>query len=262
MVAKMFREERLRQIIEIAYDKKKLIVSDLADQFNRSPSSIRLDLTELEKRGILKRTHGGAILAEKAETDFIFGKNFLNLRLETNKPEKEKIAKAVTELIHDGDSIMIDGGSTTYYVAKQLSTKRGLTVITTSLNLLPSLIECSDMKVYMTGGLIHRDFQDAIGEISVDSLQRFTPDVAIMGIDAFSLDQGFTTTEPAMAQIKKQMFSVSKKPIIVADYSKFGKACLFHVADLKDVFALITDKGSPAELDKFLERSNVKLVRA
>jgi len=262
MAIKIFREERLRMIMEIAYLKKKVIVDDLTEQFKCSPSSIRLDLAELESRKILKRTHGGAILAEKVEKDFVFGKNFLNQRVETNKDEKERIAQAVVELIHDGDSIMIDGGSTTFYVAQHLSAKRGLTIITTSLYLLPSLIENSEMKIFMTGGLIHRDFQDLIGEIAVDSLQRFTPDCAIMGIDAFSLEQGFTTTEPAMAQIKKQMISVCKKAIIVADSSKFGKTCLFHVANIKDVYALVTDKKSPDEIVKFLEGSSVKLIRA
>jgi len=261
MAAKIFREERLRLIMDLVYQKKKVVVNDLAEHFNRSPSSIRLDLAELEDRGMLSRTHGGAILVQDAETDFVFGKNFLNKRIETNKEEKQRIAESVVGLVNDGDSVMIDGGSTTYYVAESLASKRGLTVITTSVHLLPTLMENSDTKVYMTGGLIHRDFQDLIGEISVDSIQRFTPDCAIMGIDAFSIDQGFTTTEPAMAQIKKKMIAVSKKTIIVVDSTKYGKACLFHVANLKDLFAIVTDKNAPDELDKFLVGSDVKLLR-
>jgi DeoR/GlpR family transcriptional regulator of sugar metabolism len=260
MATKMFREERLRKIMEIAYLKKKVIVKDLAEHYDRSPASIRLDLAELESRGMLVRTHGGAILAEAAETDFVFGKNFLNKRVLMNKTEKKRIAEAVVELIHDGDSVMIDGGSTTFYVAESLKAKHGLTFVTTSLHLLPSLMENSDAKIYMTGGLIHRDFQDLIGEISVDSLQRFTPDCAIMGIDAFSIDQGFTTTEPAMAQIKKNMISVCKKAIIVVDSSKYGKTCLFHVANLKDVHAIITDKKVPDELKKYFEGIDTKFI--
>ena len=83
-----------------------------------------------------------------------------------------------------------------------------------------------------------------------------------MGIDAFSIDQGFTTTEPAMAQIKKKMLSVCKKAIIVVDSSKYGKACLFHVANLKEVFAVITDKKVPDELAKEFEGAKAKLIRA
>ena len=262
MASKIFREERLRLIMELAYEKKKVIVNELAEHFNRSPSSIRLDLAELETRGLLSRTHGGAILAEDAETDFVFGKSFLNKRVEMYKQEKQRIAGKVIDLVNDGDSVMIDGGTTTYYVAENLSTKRGLTVITPSLYLVPPLIENSDTKIYLTGGLIHRDFQDTIGEISVDSITRFTADCAIIGIDAFSIEQGFTTTEPAMAQIKKRMISVCKKAIVVVDSSKYGKACLFHVASLKDVYAIGTDRNVPDEVERYLEGSNVKLIRA
>ena len=262
MSSKLFREERLQLIMELAYKKKKVIVNELAEHFNRSPSSIRLDLTELETRGLLSRTHGGAILAEDAETDFVFGKSFITKRVEMNKREKQRIAKEVVGLVNDGDSVMIDGGTTTYYVAEKLKAKRGLTVITPSLYLVPPLIENPDTKIYMTGGLIHRDFQDLIGEISTDSISRFTAACAIIGIDAFSIDQGFTTTEPAMAQIKKRMISVCKKIIVVVDSTKYGKACLFHVASLKDVFAIATDKNVPDELEKYLEGSGVKLIRA
>lgn len=262
MEAKIFREERLRLISEIAHQKKQVIVNDLAKHFNRSPSSIRLDLQELEARGLLSRTHGGAILAENVETDFVFGKNFLNIRIEMNKQEKQRIARAVAELVHDGDSVMIDGGSTNFYVAESLSAKRGLTVITPSLYLLPPLMENSDTKVYVTGGLIHRDFKDLIGEITVDSLGRFTPACGIIGIDAFSIDQGLTTTEPAMAQNKKRIISVCKKVIVVVDSSKYGKACLFHVTNLKNVYALVTDINVPDELEDHLAGSDVKLIRA
>lgn len=260
MSSKLFREERLRLITEMAYQQKKVVVKDLAEEFNRSPSSIRLDLDELEARGLLVRTHGGAILAEDVETDFVLGKNFLTKRIEMNKPEKQRIAEAVADLVRDGDSVMIDGGSTTYYVAKRLHSKRGLTVITTSLYLLQPLMENSETKIFMTGGMFHRDFQDMVGGISVDTLGRFTPSCAITGMDAFSIESGFTTTEPAMAQIKKKMLSVCRKSIVVVDSTKYDKSCLFHVANLKDVFALVTDKNVPEELAKHLEDSGVELI--
>lgn len=261
MDSKIFREERLRMITEIACSQKKVIVNDLAEHFNRSQSSIRLDLAELEARGLLTRTHGGAILADDVETDFVLGKIILTKRIETNKPEKQRIAEAVADLVHDGDSVMIDGGSTTYYVAKHLNSKRGLTVITTSLYLLPPLMENPETKIFMTGGMIHRDFQDLVGGISVDTLARFTPTCAITGIDAFSIDNGFTTTEPSMAQIKKKMLSVCRNSIVVVDSSKYGKSCLFHVADLKDIYALVTDKNVPEELEQHLANSGVDLIR-
>ena len=113
MAANLFREERLQMIMEMNYEKKKVFVKALAEQFGKSPSSIRLDLAELENRGLINRTHGGAILAEVVGSTYVLDKGFLSQRKETAKEEKKRIGRAVIELISDGDSIMIDGGSTT-----------------------------------------------------------------------------------------------------------------------------------------------------
>jgi len=262
MVDNLFREERLRLIMEMIYEKKKVFVKELADKFGKSSSSIRLDLAELESRGFINRTHGGAILADMVNNTYVVDKKFLHLREETAKAEKQRIGKAVIELINDGDSIMIDGGSTTYYVAQNLNKKRGLTIITTSFYLLPVLLEISDAKIYLTGGLIHRDFEDLIGDISIDSIRRFKPDCAIMGIDGMSIKNGFTTTDLSMKQIKKQIKSVGGKTIVVADSTKIGKVCLHHVFDINDVYAVVTDTDAPQEFIQSFNGLNTKLILA
>ena len=248
MKKKLFREERLRLIMENIYDQKKVVVNDLAKQFNRSSSSIRLDLAELESRGLIVRTHGGALLADNAADDFILNKKFLQLRTESNKDEKQRIGEAAIDLIHDGDSIMIDGGTTNFFVAKNLIKKRGLTIITTSIHLLPLLLEIPDAKIFLTGGLVYRDFEDMIGEISLESINRFKPDHTIIGIDGVSIEQGLTTTEPTMAPLKRQMVSVSNDLIVVSDSSKFGKVCLLSVAKLNQANTIITDDRLSPEL--------------
>ena len=261
MAAKLFREERLHLIMEKIYKEKKIVVKDLADEFNRSLPSIRLDLAELESRGLINRTHGGAILADMVNNNYIASKTFLQLREETKKAEKQRIGKAVLDLIQDGDSIMIDGGSSTYYVAKYLGEKRGLTIITTSYHMLPVLLEIPDAKIYLTGGLIHRDYEDLIGDITVDAIQRFKPSYSIIGIDGISIKHGLTTTDPLMANIKKRIMSVSDKVILASDSSKFGKVCLMHVADLEEIYAIVTDTDVPAEFVNAIEPMNTKLVQ-
>jgi DeoR/GlpR family transcriptional regulator of sugar metabolism len=238
---KIFREERLQLILEKLVQDKKVIVSDLVDYFNVSPSLIRMDLAELEKRELILRTHGGAILPENPKEDLIVEKKFLQLRDETNAEAKTKIGKATIDLIKDGDSIVIDGGSTAFAVAKNLKTKRGLTIITTSIHLLPVLLDIPDAKIYLTGGLIHREMEDLIGDISQDSIGRFTPDVAIMGIDGISITKGLTTTEPTIAPLKRKMIAVSERTIVVCDSTKFGKVCLLHIASLNEIDSIVTD---------------------
>jgi len=259
---KIFREERLQIILEKLVQEKKVIVSDLVNFFNVSASLIRMDLAELESRGLIFRTHGGAILPENPQEDLVVEKKFLQLRDETNADAKAKIGKATMELIHDGDSIIIDGGSTAFAVAKNFKYRRGLTIITNSIHLLPTIMEIPDVNIYLTGGLIHREMEDTIGEISLDSIGRFTPDIAIMGIDGISLSKGLTSTEPTIAQIKRKMISVSNKKIIVCDSTKLGKVCLLHVASLEDIDAVVTDENADPETVEKIEKQGPSVIIA
>ncbi|NPV41536.1 MAG: DeoR/GlpR transcriptional regulator [Anaerolineae bacterium] len=259
---KVFREERLQLILEKLIHEKKVVVSDLVKYFNVSPSLIRMDLAELEKRDLILRTHGGAILPENPSEDLIVEKKFLELREETNAEAKAKIGLATINLINDGDAVIIDGGSTAYAVAKNLKSKRGLTIITTSIHLLPILLDIPDAKIYLTGGLIHREMEDLIGDISFDSIGRFAPDIAIMGIDGVSISKGFTTTEPTIAPLKRKMIAVSKKSVVVSDSTKFGKVCLLHIADINEVDAIVTDKNCSGEFVNEIEKSGTTVILA
>ncbi len=259
---KVFREERLQLILEKLIHEKKVVVSDLVKYFNVSPSLIRMDLAELEKRDLILRTHGGAILPDNPSEDLIVEKKFLELREETNAEAKAKIGLATINLINDGDAVIIDGGSTAYAVAKNLKSKRGLTIITTSIHLLPILLDIPDAKIYLTGGLIHREMEDLIGDISFDSIGRFAPDIAIMGIDGVSISKGFTTTEPTIAPLKRKMIAVSKKTVVVSDSTKFGKVCLLHIADINEVDAIVTDKNCSSEFVNEIEKTGTTVILA
>lgn len=239
---------------------KKVVVSDLAEKFDLSKPTIRMDLAELQARGLIERTHGGAIPQNKAPEKYVSSKNVLELRKETYKQEKLRIAQAVKELIHDGDTIMIDGGSTTYYIVRSLRDRIGLTIITHSVFLYPLLREIPDARIYLTGGLVHDYFEDLIGDIPVKMLQQFKPDLAIVAPDAISIEDGLTSTETATARIKKQMLAVGAKSVVVADSSKFGKVSLCHVADLKDIDYLVTDNNVPPEIRDYIENTDIKLI--
>jgi len=258
----IFREERLRMILEILSQEKKIVVKDLAEKFSLSDSSIRLDLTELEKRGLIFRTHGGAIIPDETRNDIVLNKNILQQRKETCADEKRRIANAVMDLISDGDSIMIDGGSTNYFIAKQLHQKRGLTIVTSSTHLLPVLAQINDANIFLTGGLFQREFEDLIGEISLEIIGRFSPDKTIMGTDGISLKQGLTSTEPSMAPLKRKMVSISKHLIVVADSTKIGKVCLVHVAGLNEVETIVTDSNISDDDFKALSEAGPRVIAA
>ncbi len=258
----IFREERLRLIMEILWDKKRVSVNDLAEKFDKSAGMIRLDLAELEERGLISRTHGGAILAENSPEDLVLTKKVLQLRTEQRKEEKIRIGKAVVDLIHDGDSIMIDGGSTTYFVAKELQTKRNLTIITTSMLLFPILWEIPNVTLYLTGGAVHREYQDTYGEITLESIKRFKPDHTIIGVDGFSISKGYTSTEPTIAMVKRQMVDVSNNLIIVADSSKYGKVCLLSITGIENSDIVVTDSNLPSDEAQLIRNLGPAVVRA
>lgn len=245
MKKKVFREERLRMIMEMLFEQKSVTVDQLSNKFDKSAGMIRLDLTELESRGLISRTHGGAILVSDSAEDFVLEKNLLQLRVETKEEEKVRIGKAVAELIHDGDSVMIDGGSTNYFVAMELRKKRNLKIVTTSLFLFPVLSEIPDAVIYLTGGVLRREYQDTFGEIALDTIKRFQPEHTILGVDGVSRSSGFTTVDPGLAMIKRQMVAVSKNLIVAADSSKFGKVCLLTIADIQDTSIIVTDSNLP-----------------
>ena len=260
MSKQLFKEERLIRIMEMIHKDKKVIVSELAEIFDLSKPSIRLDLSELESRGLIERTHGGAILKDIISDKYIAVKNDLELRRGLYKEEKFRIGQAVRDLIHDGDSIMIDGGSTAYYVIESISIRRGLTIITSTLAFLPLMMKMTDAKIYLTGGLLHKEFEDLIGNISVSTLHRFMPNFAIFGIDAISIEKGLFSTETSTAEIKKQMLASGMQSIVVADSSKFGKVSFCHVADIEDIDYLVTDKNVPHDYVEFLKGTQVQLI--
>jgi DeoR/GlpR family transcriptional regulator of sugar metabolism len=264
MVSKgeLFREERLQLILESLLSNKKVLVTDLATDLRVSTSTIRLDLAKLEARGLLSRTFGGAILPDKINNDLVMSKNLLTLRDETQMAEKDAIARSTLELIKDGDSIMIDGGSTTARIAHHLDIRRKLTVITTSFHLLPKLIEIPDATICVTGGFVHREFKDFVGDISLDSISRFHTDITIIGIDGITVKQGLTTPDILMSQIKKKMIALSKKLIVVADHTKLGKVCLLPVAPLDSSLTIVTDDRADPETIKQIKSLGTEVITA
>jgi DeoR/GlpR family transcriptional regulator of sugar metabolism len=243
----LFREERLQLILERLLADGKVFVADLAKRFGLSRSTIRNDLAKLQSRGLLVRTYGGAVLPEQVDTHLVVRKSTLRQRAEQHRAEKEAIGRAAAGLVSDGDTIMIDGGSTTHYVVRHLLDKRGLTFVTNATSLLPDLLSISDADIWLTGGFLHRGFETALGEASIEVLERFRATKAILGIDGVSLQGGFTATNSSVARAKQKMAASSAQVIIVCDHTKFGQVCLIPIARIEEIDYLVTDSGASSD---------------
>ena len=256
----MFREERLKQILEKLLVNKKISVDDLSAEFKLSSSSIRNDLTELESRGLLTRTYGGAILPDLLDTHLMIKKNLFQMRMETHRAEKDAIGQAVAELIEDGETIMLDGGSTTAFVARHLAEKKRLTIVTIATNLVPNLMAIADADVYITGGMIRRSDQITIGEITLDALGRFHTNTGILGTDGISLQYGLTATDASISAIKRKIMGACKRIIVCCDHSKLDQVCLLPVAPVENIDILVTDDQVPMEIIEAIRARGPKVI--
>ena len=261
-LSKTFREERLKSIAERVIAGQAVRVNDLAKEFGVSPSSIRTDLNELEGKGILKRTHGGAILVDALYGRLIVAKQPFEARQQQLQPEKEAIGRAAAALIDDGDTLMLDAGSTTLHVARCLGTKRSLTIITNAITLLSDLMAIPDAQVYVTGGLLDPGFATLLGDIALSTISRFHTVKAILGIDGLSVDRGLSVTDPAVAATKRRMMEASDQLIVVADHTKLDHVSLYSLAPLETIDTFVTDCGAAAETLEAIRACGPRVVIA
>lgn len=268
MERKLFLEERLDLILEELREKKTVLVSELSEKFNTSKTTIRSDLDLLEERRLIVRTHGGAILntGSNNEKSTIQEDNLsFNQRKEVQTKEKESIGKLAANLIHDGDSLFIDGGTTTSSVAQSLLDKKNLTIITNSYSIIETLNKFENSTVYLAGGIVYEKHSIVIGDNANNFISRFKPDKLVLGIDGISKEAGLTVADnntPAVSAIKQKMIENSKEIIVVTDSSKFGKECLLPIAQLSVVDVIVTDRNISDEARQYVKELDIKLIVA
>ncbi|MCD4672380.1 MAG: DeoR/GlpR family DNA-binding transcription regulator [Anaerolineaceae bacterium] len=240
-----------------------LRVVDAAVLFGVSESTIRLDLQELEESGMVQRTHGGAILTSVSQKGtFKYVSMGLEERLVENRDAKKAIGRMAADLIYDDETIMIDGGSTSRYVAFHLRYKNRLTIVTHIVDIYPDLIGMAgDFRVVLTGGELDQANMILVGEESPDIVSHYRASKAILGMDGISLSLGLTTQD-VHAPLKKAMMTYSDQVIIVADSTKLGRVSLVPVATLQEIDILVTDDGAAPHMVKQIETLGVKVLIA
>jgi DeoR family fructose operon transcriptional repressor len=250
----MYEEERLQKISEYVQNKTRASVQKLCEIFNVSESTIRRDLSELENRKLLKRTHGGAICLESVSFEPTYSE-----KEDKYRDEKQLIAEKASELIEEGDSLIIDAGTTTLYLAAELSKFKNLTVVTNSINLIQQLSDIQGINIMATGGMLRKNTMALAGPVAEESLERIRVDKAFIATNGLDAKIGLTTPNVLEASIKQKMMNVSDQVIIMADHSKIGKVSFAKFGDLTDVDACITGDSISNEQMAELERANIKV---
>ena len=244
----VFREERLEKIIALLEKEDRLVTKNLPEILNTTSVTIRKDIAILEQRGLLKRTHGGAIKPRK-----LFHGLALNEKEKLNLEEKIRIAKKAAKLISEGDTIILDSGSTTSFIAKEIKQMKGITVITNAINIVSILLN-SDIDVILIGGSLLKETSTLVGPLADDVLRKISADKLFIGVDGIDFEVGLTTPNILEANTSRVMMEMSGEIILVVDASKFGRRSLGVISKVSEVNSIITTKKlSENELKKFAD---------
>ena len=245
----MFAEERKLKIIDLLNQNKKVTVTELVRLFSVSSATIRSDLRELNDRGQLIRTHGGAII----ETGAGFEPDTEQKR-DLNLAAKQEIARLAIDLINNGDTVIFDTGTTTLELAKLLNQRQRIKAVTNDFEIARVLEEMKSISVVMLGGEVRRNFHCTVGAAGIDMLAQLSVDKAFMGTNSLSIAKGASTPNIQQAEIKKAMIASAQKVIFLCSNRKLGKDSFAHFASLDQIDALVIEKIDANEKLEFEER--------
>lgn len=251
----MFPEERRTKILDILNVEGRCLVGDLARQLGVSGVTIRQDLELLEKEGLLRRTHGGAMLNNQSGFERPFQ------MVETSfRDEKERIAEAAVALVKPGDTIILDVGTTTTAMARKLEKHRDLTVFTNAINIATILENNPAITTIVTGGTLRAKQHSLVNPYAELILEKINVDVAFIGVSGIDAEQGFTNVNLPEAEMKSLFIRRSRRRVVLADASKVGAVARAKIAAIQDVQTLITDKAARADTISRLQELGLEIV--
>ncbi len=255
---KNFAEERQQRILEILLKENRIEVSALAELLGVTEATIRRDLKFLESQEKLLRTHGGAIYRDQP---IFWQTTMIESRKREHPQEKTSIARYVAAFIKDGESLLIDGGSTNMVIAEALAkVRKNLMVVTNSQQIAEIIANGDgDNRSIVIGGELMYQTQNTVGPIAENMLKRFRLDKAIIGATSIMPGEGCYSANPQEGEIKQQMISQATESYIVVDSSKIGKYALYLFNDFTGVDAVITDMMIHEQDKKLFEENTIEV---
>lgn len=251
-------EERRRLIVEYVESNGRATVEELASRFGTSTVTIRNDLETLSRNAIIARSHGGALpVMQNATSDIP-----LSIKETRSHPQKLRIGQAAARLIKDGETIILDSGSTTVEIARQIRQMRfeSLTVVTNALNIAVELSGLPNIRVMMLGGLLRQTSYSLVGPDAEQALSRISADRLFLGVDGLDPDVGVTTPDPLEASLNALMIRVSRETVAVFDASKLGQRSLSVITPVQALHTVITDSSASVEMLDALRAAGVKVM--
>jgi DeoR/GlpR family transcriptional regulator of sugar metabolism len=260
--APVFADERQRRIAELVAGRGRARIGELATHFAVTEQTVRKDLRALQDRGILKRTHGGAIALHTLVDRDLAGREAIN------QPAKERIGRACLDLLHDGDSVFLDSGTTVAAIARMLSaehhasrhTLRNLAVLTSSLDVAREVADLQAVELVLLGGQLRSQSGAVVGALAVENLQRFTVEIAFIGVSGFSAD-GVSVATVAEAQVKAAAIERARHVVVPFDASKAGATDFARICGLDEIDTVVVDSAGP-EVEALCHAHDVRIIVA
>jgi DeoR family transcriptional regulator of aga operon len=233
----------------------RVLVTELAARFRTSHVTIRNDLEILHTRGQLHRTHGGAL---PIESGALLDPS-LREKQELHRDEKRRIGEAAAKLLKEGQSVVLDSGTTTTAAARALRDFRQLTVITNAVNIAAELAG-SPIEVILTGGVLREKSFSLVGPLAEETLRRLSADVLLLGVDGFDVNFGLTTPNLLEANVNRVMMEISRRTVAICDSSKFGRRSLSLIGPPSVVHQIITDNRISKSDLRALKQSGIEVI--
>lgn len=253
----MYAAERQQSILSQARELGRVEVAQLADALDVTAETVRRDLTALEKRGVLRRVHGGAIAVDRLEPE-----PTLAARSSLHTDVKRRIAARVLEQLPSGGTVLLDAGSTTLAIVDLLPHDIELTVLTNSVPAIAPLASRAGILLFVLGGGVRGVTGAMVGDWTVDALANVVVDVAVLGTNGMSASRGFTTPDEAESRAKRAMVASARRVIVAADSSKAGDDHFHRFAAPEDVDLIITDTDMADDVAAELRVTGPEVVLA
>jgi DeoR/GlpR family transcriptional regulator of sugar metabolism len=234
--------ERMQQVLQMLETRDSLQVTELAERFSVSEVTVRNDLAELARRGLVARVRGGVRPLQRGQSELGFD---FRLRLEVER--KQAIAHAAAELVGDGEAIALDASTTAYYLALELRGKRELVVVTNGLLVAASLADAPGINVLVTGGMLRLSAMSLVGDLGAELLRATRINKGFLGARGLSIERGLMDLNPDEVRIKQEMAEACEQVIGILDGTKWHRSALLSFVSADDVHSIVTDSSAPVD---------------
>lgn len=255
--SRLLTEERRRAVLEMINRQGRVVISDLSRHFNVSSVTARADINALSKRDLLVRSHGGAIRKNEASVDYS-----VDVKASLHHEEKVRIGHAAAALVREGQTVLLDSGTTTLEVARAIRDRKltHVTLITNSLAIASELCTVSGVNIIMIGGMLRRISRSFAGPQALKLLTDLRVDHFFLGVDGLEPETGPSTPDILEAELNAAMIRCAREVSVVADSSKIGRSSLSLIAPITSIHRVITDTAITPEHRESLEAKGIEVM--